>query len=77
MKVRMDLPISDLMMRFPSGFAVSPDGNVYETKGAYKEREEVPHMAAAAGYIVCFNPKVLPGDGYFDEGDDETTTGKT
>ena len=57
--------IKFLLKRFPKGFAVSPDGQIYETVSARKHAQDLPMLREAGGYIAVVVPVVKLGDELF------------
>lgn len=53
------LSIEQLLQRFSKGFAVSPEGVIYEVIDAKKHVADLPE---AEGYLALITPKRLPGD---------------
>lgn len=54
-----------LLKRFPKGFAVSPEGQIYETVSARKRAHDLPTLREAGGYLAVVIPVVKLGDELF------------
>lgn len=57
--------IKFLLKRFPRGFAVSPEGQIYETVSARKRAQDLPMLREAGGYLAIVVPEVKLGDELF------------
>lgn len=54
-----------LLKRFPKGFAISPDGQIFETVAARKRIQDLPTLREAGGYLAVVIPIVKLGDELF------------
>lgn len=57
--------IQFLLKRFPKGFAVSPEGQIYETVSARKRAQDLPALREAGGYLAVVVPEIRLGDELF------------
>lgn len=60
-----DLTIRQLMQRFPKGFSVSPNGEVYEVIEAKKRPQDLPVLTSHGGYIAVRAPLLRAGDEFY------------
>lgn len=66
MKIRQDLTIKELLTRFPNGFAISPNGILFESIGQSKEPDGVIMLLGKkGGYLTVSFPEILEDDGFF------------
>lgn len=55
--------VKQLLQRFPKGFAVGPDGTIYEVMEAQSKAANLPD--GATGYLAVHIPVLLPGDEFY------------
>lgn len=62
------MSVEQLLQRFPRGFAVRPNGEVYEVLAAHKSKRSLPKEQSEGGFLVVRRPEALPGDEFYGQG---------
>jgi len=65
------LSVEQILQRFPRGFAVSPEGEIYEIIEAKKRPQD---LGLADGYLGVRIPVLKPGDEYYGQREAELSS---
>lgn len=66
MKIRQDLTIKELLMRFPEGFCIAPNGILYEVIKTAKEPMDLPILFNRPGGFLAVGAVVKQeGDEFY------------
>lgn len=60
-----DMTIRQLIQRFPKGFAVSPEGRIYEVLETRRRPQDLPVLTSLGGYIAVVPPVLKVGDEFY------------